>query len=271
MQRQSRAPRRDATQNNRVVFERLWRGTFQAVLAGPARRARASSHEPTSDVALPSLVPRPAPPDALAPALRTILEGLRNSCCCRCNCNATDRNFNDNLQVCLSNDEERKSMRSVISVRETHAVAEAQQEKNARLRDAFGISPRFVEGSSLDPERRAREHAQRYPLVRTPSHERDERDPHPPKRKKKRSTSPDAKKLKKKKSKKNKKEKQEASKKKKKRSKSPPESDSSSSSEGGPDSDTASSDDERHKKKKKSMFYIGSVRAGRTRENVPFH
>lgn len=114
MQRQGRAPRRDATQNNRVVFERLWRGTFQAVLAGPARRARASSHEPTSDVALPSLAPRPAPPDALAPALRSILEGLRNSCCCRCNCNATDRNFNDNLQVCLSNDEERKSMRSVI-------------------------------------------------------------------------------------------------------------------------------------------------------------
>lgn len=62
------------------------------------------------------------------------------------------------------------------SVRETHAVAEAQQEKNARLRDAFGISPRFVEGSSLDPERRARDHAARYPLVRTPSHERDSRD-----------------------------------------------------------------------------------------------
>lgn len=75
------------------------------------------------------------------------------------------------------------------SVRETHAVAEAQAEKNARLRDAFGISPRFVEGSSLDPERRARDHAQRYPLVRTPDHERDDssrdRD-HAVKKKKKR-------------------------------------------------------------------------------------
>jgi serine/arginine repetitive matrix protein 2 len=68
------------------------------------------------------------------------------------------------------------------SVRETHAIAEAQQEKNARLRDAFGISPRFVEGTSLDPERRA----QRYPLVRTPSHEREERDTHVSKKKKKR-------------------------------------------------------------------------------------
>lgn len=72
------------------------------------------------------------------------------------------------------------------SVRETHAIAEAQQEKNARLRDAFGISPRFVEGTSLDPERRAREQAQKYPLVRTPSHEREERDAHVSKKKKKR-------------------------------------------------------------------------------------
>lgn len=75
----------------------------------------------------------------------------------------------------------------IFSVRETHAVAEAQQEKNARLRDAFGISPKFVEGTSLDPERRAREHAQRYPLVRTPSHEREEKDnTHTAKKKKRR-------------------------------------------------------------------------------------
>lgn len=115
MQR-GRAPRRE--QNNRVVFERLWRGTFQAVLAGPQRRARASSLEPNSAAALPAgAMPRRAPSvaDSLEPALRTILEGLRGSCCCRCNCSATTRNnFNDNLQVCLSNDEERKSMRSVI-------------------------------------------------------------------------------------------------------------------------------------------------------------
>lgn len=116
MQR-GRAARRE--QNNRVVFERLWRGTFQAVLAGPQRRPRASSHEPNSDM---PLVPATghnqgtsAVTDSLEPALRTIIEGLRNSCCCRCNCSATERNnINDNLQVCLSNDEERKSMRSVI-------------------------------------------------------------------------------------------------------------------------------------------------------------
>lgn len=42
-------------------------------------------------------------------------------------------------------------------MRETHAVAEAQQEKNSRLKEAFGISEFFVEGSSLDPNRRAKE------------------------------------------------------------------------------------------------------------------
>jgi len=68
-------------------------------------------------------------------------------------------------------------------VRETHQIAEAQQEKNAKLREAFGISEYFVEGSSLDPQRRAKEaaakaavavaaaaeSAARYELVRTPS------------------------------------------------------------------------------------------------------
>merc|ERR1712008_245527 len=35
------------------------------------------------------------------------------------------------------------------NVRETHALAEAQQEKNQKLREAFGISEGFVEGSTL--------------------------------------------------------------------------------------------------------------------------
>jgi serine/arginine repetitive matrix protein 2 len=43
------------------------------------------------------------------------------------------------------------------SVTETHQVAEAQQEKNARLREAFGISEYFVDGSSFDPDREAKE------------------------------------------------------------------------------------------------------------------
>uniref|UniRef100_A0A0C9PRV7 SRRM2 protein n=1 Tax=Fopius arisanus TaxID=64838 RepID=A0A0C9PRV7_9HYME len=62
-----------------------------------------------------------------------------------------------------------------VNVRETHQVAEAQQEKNAKLREAFGISEYFVEGSSLDPERHAREAEARaaagkvYELVHSPS------------------------------------------------------------------------------------------------------
>lgn len=90
-------------------------------------------------------------------------------------------------------------------VRDTHQIAEAQQEKNARLRDAFGISDYFVEGSSFDPDRKAKEdvaksaalqqelqlqkeaekdRAKKYAPVRTPSHERgdnqsDQRDSSP--------------------------------------------------------------------------------------------
>lgn len=64
-----------------------------------------------------------------------------------------------------------------FSVRETHQIAEAQQEKNAKLREAFGISEFFVEGSSLDPNRRAKEAAakaaaeaqKKYTLVRSPT------------------------------------------------------------------------------------------------------
>lgn len=83
---------------------------------------------------------------------------------------------------------------SAHRVRETHQIAEAQQEKNAKLREAFGISEYFVEGSSFDPDRKAkedikkstalqeelqaqkdaeREKNKRYALVRTPSKERD--------------------------------------------------------------------------------------------------
>ena len=61
------------------------------------------------------------------------------------------------------------------SVKETHQIAEAQQEKNAKIREAFGISEYFIEGSSLDPERHAREAEAKaaaskvYKIIRTPS------------------------------------------------------------------------------------------------------
>lgn len=80
------------------------------------------------------------------------------------------------------------------AVRETHQVAAAKQEKNAMLRSAFGISEYFVEGSSFDSDRKAKEELaksaalqkeleaqrtadaetnKRYKLVRTPSRERE--------------------------------------------------------------------------------------------------
>lgn len=45
------------------------------------------------------------------------------------------------------------------SVKNTHQYADEQLKKNARLRDAFGISEFFIEGSSLDPERKNKEAA----------------------------------------------------------------------------------------------------------------
>lgn len=45
------------------------------------------------------------------------------------------------------------------SVTETHQLAEANEKKNERLRAAFGISDSYVDGSSFDPNRRAKEAA----------------------------------------------------------------------------------------------------------------
>jgi serine/arginine repetitive matrix protein 2 len=51
--------------------------------------------------------------------------------------------------------------RPVYKEHQTHLIAEAQKEKNARLKDAFGISQHFVEGSSFDGNRRELEEAAR--------------------------------------------------------------------------------------------------------------
>ena len=45
--------------------------------------------------------------------------------------------------------------------KETHQLAEANEVKNAQLRAAFGISEFYVDGSSLDPGRKAKEEAAR--------------------------------------------------------------------------------------------------------------
>lgn len=82
----------------------------------------------------------------------------------------------------------------MFSLRDTHQIAQAQQQKNAKLREAFGISEYFVEGSSFDADRKAKEdlakseaiqkemeadkeadkaNRKRYALVRTPSNEKE--------------------------------------------------------------------------------------------------
>ena len=45
------------------------------------------------------------------------------------------------------------------SAKTTHEIAEAAREKNAKLRDAFGIGDNYVDGSSFDSERKAKEEA----------------------------------------------------------------------------------------------------------------
>ncbi|XP_063701650.1 serine/arginine repetitive matrix protein 2 isoform X2 [Culicoides brevitarsis] len=181
--------------------------------------------------------------------------------------------FRENLvnQVVTENPINSKTGR--IEVRETHQIAQAQQEKNARLREAFGISEYFVEGSSFDAERKAKEElakseaiqkelqeknalefketGKKYALVRTPSQERDadyktENDVKKhksSKRKKKKSSSNTEKK---KKSKKHKKEKS-----KKKSKKSRHDSESSNSASDSESSSESESETERKSKKSK--------------------
>merc|ERR1712226_256059 len=67
-------------------------------------------------------------------------------------------------------------------LKETHQIAEAQKEKNAKLKDAFGISKHFVEGSSFDPNRReldeaAREEARSKTRRETEEPRREKRKP----------------------------------------------------------------------------------------------
>mgnify|MGYP001794210727 CR=1 FL=1 len=43
------------------------------------------------------------------------------------------------------------------STKDTHQLAEANQQKNDKLREAFGLSEFYVDGSSFDPNRKHKE------------------------------------------------------------------------------------------------------------------
>lgn len=70
-------------------------------------------------------------------------------------------------------------------MKETHEIAEAQQRKNEKLRQAFGISEYFIEGSSFDPERHNKEAAakaaleatKKYVLIPSPPPSDDNEEP----------------------------------------------------------------------------------------------
>lgn len=79
--------------------------------------------------------------------------------------------------------------------KETHQIAEANQEKNKRLKEAFGISEYYVDGSSLDPNRKAKEDEakavamaqKKYAFVRDSSSSERSASPSPKKKKKSKS------------------------------------------------------------------------------------
>lgn len=64
-----------------------------------------------------------------------------------------------NRRLCLSGD---KLLRILCCrVTETHALAAANQQKNDRLRAAFGISNDYVDGSSFQSDRKEKEKEKR--------------------------------------------------------------------------------------------------------------
>lgn len=81
--------------------------------------------------------------------------------------------------------------------KESHQIAQATAEKNARLKEAFGIGDSYVDGSSFDPNRKAKEEQakavamaqKKYAIVRESSS--SERSPSPPPKKKKKKSSRD--------------------------------------------------------------------------------
>ncbi|XP_055862772.1 serine/arginine repetitive matrix protein 2-like isoform X3 [Biomphalaria glabrata] len=103
----------------------------------------------------------------------------------------------------------------IYLAKETHQLAEANQEKNARLKEAFGLTD-YVDGSAFDPDRKAKEEAakaaamaqKKYSLLASSGEEegKEEGGSSSHKKKKKRSrhdsTSPEKSKEKKKKSRK---------------------------------------------------------------------
>ena len=67
-------------------------------------------------------------------------------------------------QVLIGNEQDKKAFHEVDDfgrpiVKDTHQIAQAQLEKNARLKDAFGLSKDFKDGSSFERNRVAQEKA----------------------------------------------------------------------------------------------------------------
>lgn len=60
----------------------------------------------------------------------------------------------------------------VFRAKATHQIAEASRERNEQLKAAFGLSEFFKDGSSMDPQRKAKEEAakalaqKKYALVK---------------------------------------------------------------------------------------------------------
>ncbi|XP_021346348.1 serine/arginine repetitive matrix protein 2-like isoform X2 [Mizuhopecten yessoensis] len=154
----------------------------------------------------------------------------------------------------------------VYVAKESHQLAEATLQKNARLKEAFGISDQYVDGSSFDPDRKTKEEAakalamaqKKYSIVRDSSSSERSISP-PPKRKKKSKSRDDSsspeRRQKKKKSKKHKRDRESShsqKRSKKRRRRRSPSSSSDSRSASPLDSDSSAFDGEKVKLTEKS-------------------
>merc|ERR1712083_449562 len=81
-----------------------------------------------------------------------------------CDDEEIDEKVNAYRQMLLGHEQDKKAFQDVDEfgrpvVKDTHQLAKAQQEKNAKLKAAFGLKDNFIDGSSFERNRLAQEKA----------------------------------------------------------------------------------------------------------------
>jgi hypothetical protein len=167
------------SQNCIREFEKFWQNSLQALLFAASRQSLAS---------MPSLLPSTS---SLSNS-NCITSQIKSGSCLgnasyrrrRRRKRNKNRRFAPYLQrnsfIGAQNEPNvQMRLKSIVSVKETHQMAELNHDKNDKLKSALGISPFFIEGSSLDATRKAKEalaaeallQQKKYQLIKDPSPE----------------------------------------------------------------------------------------------------